>query len=304
MNSSKDSPQDISSLSEEAENAIAAGDAAADVGVESIIARDSEVITRVKTWMRKQGVGLEMSVAGEFRKQLPSGRFMSSVQHSRTYTGFDESSGVSKIRETDVVVRLTKLIMNNLWITTWIIVECKTSKDATWVLHHDSANPSIFSSVPFGGLWQLKHHESVRPENVLGSTESGLLSGNGIGTCYSVSATRDPDARGNQKNDARDAILQVLSAAKGVQESAELTDGYAQLHIFIPVVVTNAPLVNVTLLLNGECTYTETQSGLFLGQLSPNSDKPDGVWLINDSYLEEFVNEILTKIHALDYRMF
>lgn len=263
--------------------------------------QEPAVITRVKHWMDLNGVGLEMKVAGAFRKQLPNGRFMSSVQHSRTYTGFDESSGVQKVRETDVVVKLTKLIMNKLLLTTWLIIECKSSKDSTWILHYDSAQQPIFTQVPFGGLWDLKHHQSIAASNIMGNTQTGMLSGNGISSCYAVSATRDSNARGNQKNDARDAIMQVLSASKGVQEEVELEDGFAQLHIFIPVVVTNAPIVNVTLQLNGECKFSEAKRGLFLGNLSSESREQKGAWVVQSSDLEEFVIEILGKIHSLDY---
>ena len=191
--------------------------------------------------------------------------------------------------------------MNQQLLTTWLIIECKSSKDSTWILHYDSAQSTIFTQVPFGGLWDLKFHSSITPSNVMGSTQAGMLSGNGISSCYAVSATRDSDARGNQKNDARDAIMQVLSASKGVQADAKLEDGLAELHIFIPVVVTNAPIVNVTLQLNGECDFSEAKRGLFLGNPSPESREQKGAWVVHSSDLEEFVIEILGTLHSLDY---
>lgn len=263
---------------------------------------ESPVIQRIRTWMQSFGVGLEMQVAGAFRKKLPHGQFMSSVEHSRTYTGFDASSGIHKIRETDVVVKLTRMVMGDVWITSWIIVECKSSKKAPWVLYYDSAQLPNVPGTPFNNLWQIRQHDDLNLHNILGSDQSSLLSSYGTATCYSTSSARDSGADGNQKNDARDAMLQVWSATKGIMNFAFLTDGFNQFHIFIPVIVTAADLCSITLQLNGETTISEISRGLFLGQMEDVSQDPKGTWIVQANHLEEFVDEIINDLHGLDYR--
>ena len=274
----------------------------APIGAVPPFASESEIVIRVRKWMESHGVGLEMKVAGAFRKKLGFGRFMSSVDHSRNYNGLDHSSGTYKTRETDVVVRLTKSLYGNIWITTWLILECKSSKDSPWVLFYDSAQPSVIRSDPLPYLWDLKHLEDMFSSSILGAGQSPLLAGYGVGTCYSVATAKDTDSKGNQKNDARDSVLQVLSAVKGVGEDAVLSDTHRQLNIFIPIIITSAPISTITLLMDGTYEVGEAGKGLFLGSLDSKPEIPRGVWIVRESELEMFVDEIIEQIQDLDYR--
>jgi len=266
------------------------------------IAGESEIVTRVRSWMEKNGVGLEMKVAGAFRRKLGFGRFMSSIDHSRTYSGFDPSSGTYKSRETDVVVKLTKALYESTWITTWLIIECKSSKDSPWVLYYDSAQPSVIRSDPLSYLWDLKCLEDVFSSSILGVGHSPLLAGYGVATCYSVATAKVTDSKGNQKNDSRDSVLQVLSAVKGIREDALLSDTHRQLHIFIPIIITSAPITTITLLMDGTYEVGEADRGLFLGSLDSKPENPRGVWIVRESDLDHFVDEVIDQIHELNYR--
>ena len=264
----------------------------------------SNTINRVESWVKAHGVGLEMKVAGAFRKKMPPGYPFSSVDHGRAYIGFDPTSDREKVRETDVVVRLTKSTMGNVWITVWLIIECKSSKASPWVLYYDLAQPTGFRYDPFGSLWELKHLDNITPANIGGFSSSSFLSGNGISSCYSLETATDPDARGNQKNDARDAVRQVIGAAKGITEKAALDEHHAQVHVFIPVIITSAPICTITLGMDGEYSVKETKRGLFLGRLDSENATPGGVWIISESDLENFADEAFSAINGLDSRSF
>lgn len=265
---------------------------------------ESGLIDFMKSWIEEHGVALEMKVAGAFRSRTGNGLSFSSVDHGRTYISIDPSSGAQKIREIDVVVKRTKITMGDVWITVWLIIECKSSKAYPWVLYRDSAQFTGHRYDPFGSLWGLKFDENVNPLNIGGFSSSEILAGYGVVSCYSVTTASPTDNRGNQRNSFREAVLQVLSAVKGVTEDALLDDYHKQIHVFIPIVVTSAPMFSITLALDGTYSISETDRALFHGRIDSENAEPNSVWVITESNLDQFADEILTSLEFLEYRSF
>jgi hypothetical protein len=64
----------------------------------------------------KHGVALEMQVARAFRTALGETQFAWDVDLGRNYIDHDPDTGLPKLRETDVVVRATKMTYGDPWV--------------------------------------------------------------------------------------------------------------------------------------------------------------------------------------------
>ena len=261
----------------------------------------------VKSWLKKHGVALEMKVAGAFRKQLSTTGIWSNVDHSRNYVDRNPLTDDATLRESDVVVRMTKRTVNNVWVSLWLIAECKSSSKDAWVLYRGSwdAQPSPLKEFEEG--WEIRKANAVNMTNVEGWTETRLLNSTHLEYCYSATSTNDSTQpkkgqSGNAKNYAREAILQVLSAVKGVAADTPITDDHLTVAIFVPIVITSAPLFVVTLQPNGDYEVKPTTRELLVGRFTAENEFPRAVWIINEADIDNFAIEYKEALTHLIYR--
>jgi hypothetical protein len=232
----------------------------------------------VEAWLKSNGVSLEFKVAARFLQRLHPGR------------------------EVDVVVHATKNKYNSTWFTLWLVMECKSSAKVPWVLYRGSslAQPSPVNSSEEG--WLIKTTEGVLLKNIGGLNGYNLLNSATRNYCYFVSSTNKRDQNDNAKNQGREAVLQVLSAVKGVAQDSPISENHRTIAIFVPVIVTGSPLFTVSLMPDGNIKTEETKRELLVGQFDHDGDKPRAVWIIHEDEVDSFAREYADVLEDLDYR--
>ena len=107
----------------------------------------------------------------------------------------------------------------------------------------------------------------------------------------------------DSKNLAREGYLQVNAATQDIQKHARLTPGVAkELHIFIPVLATTAPIFSLWLDPEGEIKRERTQRELLVAQPSLLSDRQLGTWIVDAAGVEDLINDLISFQNNLDYR--
>ena len=252
----------------------------------------------IDDWIQKNGVGFELKVAGIVKKAEISSGIKIEIFHSRQYKDFDPKLDREVLREIDLVIRTSKLIGRNFWIHSWLIVECKNDSNPM-VLYKNSQSQTPLYFQPIDDIWPSLTQGEVKLENILGSTTSGLLNQKNNVWCYSLNSKILNDS----KNLAREGYLQVNAATQDIQKHARLTPGVAkELHIFIPVLATTAPIFSLWLDPEGEIKRERTQRELLVAQPSLLSDRQLGTWIVDAAGVEDLINDLISFQNNLDYR--
>jgi hypothetical protein len=89
------------------------------------------------------------------------------------------------------------------------------------------------------------------------------------------------------KNEALDAVYQVLSATDGVAQDLARDQLHWTAEIFVPVVVTSAPLFQVTLINDG--TYKVDEMTWALLRTRRTSGVERAIWVLHESNLDSSV---------------
>jgi hypothetical protein len=259
---------------------------------------------QVKAWLDSHGVALEMRVAAAFRRELQSAGIWSNVDHGRIYVADDSESGSTKLREADVVVRATRqTTFSEVWFNLWLVAECKSSTKDPWVLYRGSWRSQPSPLTTFAEGWEIRASDDFNANNVGGWTDERLLNSTHMNYCYSIASTNNPDRNGNSKNHARDAVLQVLSAVKGVAKDTPVQAHHLTAAIFVPVIVTSAPLIVVTLLDDGTYRLDDTSRELLVGRFNSDETSARAIWVVNDQEIDHFAAEYASAVTRLDYRV-
>lgn len=254
----------------------------------------------VSTWVEKNGIGFELKVASLIKTMFKAAGINLNMTHSRQYEDFDEELGRKKLREVDLVAQITKQIAKDFYIHTWLVVECKNHSNP-FVLYRNTEPSTLMSFQPLGDIWNLKNSGEFLLENIHGATTSEFLNSKNNIWCYSLNSKVEEKSR----NIALDGFWQVNSAVKGIMKQAALTPSVPrELHIFVPVLATTAPLINLQLNIEGEITQQLTHRELLVSQPHHDSGKPLATWIVDKEGLESLVNDWIAFNNQLDYRDF
>lgn len=254
---------------------------------------DGEAQAHVERWLKAHGVTLEMKVAGALRGNLDG--FNTTVDHARAYVDTDPITSSQKLREIDVIARTT-VQFGDVYVALWIVVECKSSNKTPWVLYR---NPSL-SRLPLDSIakqvWKTRVSGAADGGRVGGTYRSPLLS-SPAQSCYSIASTQGGN---NERNYAMDAVQQVLSAADGALRDLSVDTYGNVVSVYIPVVVTSAPLFVMTSV-EPDPTIESTEMELLYGRFSPD-DTLKAIWVVHESAINRFASKVEKTVALLDYR--
>lgn len=249
----------------------------------------------VESWLSKNGVLLELKVASLFRKNLPKS-ISSSVSHGRIY--IDQESG-NTLRECDVVVNFTVVMRHEITLTIWLIIECKSSMKSPWVFYR--GDKASRWSERYEERFNSKTSNEFNFQSVIGLPSIQLFDVQNKNFSYSVgTATNENDSK-DKRNLAREAILQVLSATKGVMDDSLLPNDRPAGVIFIPIVVTKAEMFSVSLIEDGELQVTPTDSELVINRFISVNGNVDSSWVIQESKIEDTIKDFCQGLEYIDY---
>lgn len=236
---------------------------------------------RVAEWLESSGAALELRVARDFRQHTWE------VDHARYYISDDEST----LRESDVVavMRATR-IARNRHLSLHFVVECKGGGEP-WVLfeaddvflHNDSDIVETFETVGMRG-W-LPHLQRLHAAPLLHTTDK---------TAYQIADT------GKNNHVAFSAVRQAMAGVEGLKRDVpEPTLKGENLMIFIPVVVTAAPLFKVALASHtGEPEWAAVERMLLISRQKAD-DRFRSTWVLRDSAVSKFASDAKRSAEAL-----
>jgi hypothetical protein len=251
-----------------------------------------EAQAHVERWLRAHGVTLEMKVAGAMRDSLSG--FTATVDHARAYIDADPVTGAQKLREIDVVARVT-VQFGDVYVALWVVAECKSSNKTPWLLYRSPAPTDFPLDSIAKQVWKTK---------ISGTADSGRVGGvfrtvlsAPAQSCYSIASTQGGN---NEKNHAMDAVQQVLSATDGALRDLS-GDMYGNvISVYVPVIVTSAPLFAMVSI-EPDLEIEATDIELLYGRFSPD-ETLRAVWVIHESALSEFARQVARTAAYLDYR--
>jgi hypothetical protein len=119
--------------------------------------------------------------------------------------------------------------------------------------------------------------------------------------CYAASSTNTKDG-GNQRNHARDALLQASSAVLGVAEDVHTEHDHTTAVILMPVVVTAAPLFAVSLADDGTPHAQRTTHEVITARFGGDDEDARQVWVVSSDWLDDLVREFSLLAEHLEYR--
>jgi hypothetical protein len=227
-----------------------------------------------RDFVEKSGFPLEMEVARTFKAMGWT------VEQARQYIDAEEG----KLRDLDVLAfrRGPGLFdQENTWKELRLVFECKRS-ETPWVLfigdeHFTRSKPH------FDTLDVLSFNGGILGE-ARDCSDLPIISHFGDLT-YRVS-----NAAKGKDHFTWDAIRQVNSATIGLQRDFIGPEEYAgkpMVVVVVPVLVTDASLIECRLAEDGTTSYTETTMGLLVTRLRPE-DRLHSVWIVNTAGLAAF----------------
>jgi hypothetical protein len=259
-------------------------------------ANSAQVLDYLKDWIEVDGSALEMRTAAAFRKAFLGSAFQNqfNVEISRTYVNHSDLTHDTKLREIDVLVHSFKCINSKIWLGLWLVVECKTSTHP-WLFYQGEGR--ISDSQNYDEFWFNKGASNFKLENVYGFNDFDLINVRRLPYSYGVSSAN----KGN-RNVPRDAIRQVLSGVTGISDSVNVEPAHVTGDIFIPIVVTNAPMFTANLDSEGEIVLKETKRQLVVNRFNSLKEEYEYVWVVHESITADIADALLRTMQELDYR--
>jgi hypothetical protein len=263
---------------------------------------NSRLTKSISDWIDKNGVGLELKTASQINKKFKTLSWKLNLSHSRQYLDFDPD-GRQKLRETDLVAQISKRINHNFYIHTWLVIECKNYSNP-FVLYKNTEPLNLFSFQPLDDIWQVLNPSDLNLNNIHGSTNSGFLNSPDSHWCYAINSKIDDETKSPKtKNIALEGFWQVNSAVNGVIKQAVISPNIErELHLFVPLLVTSAPLFYIWLDEYDEIKFAETDRELLVSQPHHDSGKPLGTWVCNLEGLSRLLDDWKEFLDQLDYR--
>jgi hypothetical protein len=206
----------------------------------------------------------------------------SRVDHAVPYID-KTADDTDKLREIDVIALITSQAISGDETGIACVVECKSSRDHPWVCFRRSA-------------WASQ----ILPRNIIAKTawmtsgvekgtewRSGPLFAATGSTCYSISTAGERKGA----NSARYPVAQVLSGTSAANTQIVATKDHFS--IFVPVVVTAADMFVLDLAPDGSLPEpVPTNRELLLGRFRLTDDTFRAVWVIHESEIDNFANDV------------
>ena len=239
-----------------------------------------------------------MRVAAVFRRALASTGLRWDVDHGRTYVVRDPSTGAAQRRTIDVVVRATRHTPSRASLSLWLVMQCKSSMTDPWVFFRSSEPRGMPAQAVTDTGWEVRGSDGLDLAHLGGWSSHSLISGN-VPSCYAlVSTTNDYSA----KNKARDAVLQTLSAVRGMAKDVPVNRDPTTAAILVPVVVTAAPMFAVGLSHGGGYAVEPSTRELLVGRFEVDDEETRSTWAVHESGVAELTREFVALATGLDYR--
>jgi hypothetical protein len=231
------------------------------------------VVDAVRDFLESSGYPLEMQVARTFQRE----GFV--VEQGRQYVDVK----TSELRDMDVLATHrgpTHFFPDPGWRELKLIIECKRSK-TPWVLF--VGDERFSRSQP--------HFDSLDIIELAGAKLSDARSADDMPVISYVGnvAYRVSNA-GAKDTTTFDTIRQVNSAVVGLRNdfvTPEQYDGSAAVVVLVPVVVTDAPLVECRLTATGGLDLQVAEMGLLYTRLRAE-ERLQSVWIVNSAALPAF----------------
>lgn len=238
-----------------------------------------DVVAKVTEWLMKTGYPLETRIARSIGHPVSLGRFYR-----------DADTGVW--RETDVVATLMASDCNGQVVVSFVI-EAKNT-DSPWVIH--LGNRQFRKDED---LVQTLHHvaEHAGVGNLTGVWSHPLLTYAGD-TGYRLAAM----SKNADKNEAWDALMQLMSAVRGLQaEAAERHAGGSTpvVELFVPILVTSGPLLTASMNASGEVLVEPVTRHLLVSQLPPDG-QVRAVWIVQKDGIDTMARDIHESLPGLN----
>jgi hypothetical protein len=147
--------------------------------------------SKVERWLVRQGVDLEMRLAGELRRSFAPHQFASGVEHSVKYDDID-AEGKPVLREADVVAQVTKECASGAQLTLVMVAECKSSKKDPWVFYRSSQPWTMPPNLIIQTAWQTTVSPDFSFDDVHDWGSHPLLNATGP-SCYSATSASVED---------------------------------------------------------------------------------------------------------------
>jgi hypothetical protein len=255
---------------------------------------------RVEQWLEKHGVALEMQVARAFRAKLGETQVQWNVDLGRNYIDRDPETGVAKLRATDVVVRATKVRFGDVWLSVRLAIKCKSSKAEPWVFYRATGRTDPWAQTLSETACDTVIDERLVEANIVGWSGSPLVMAT-VRNCYAAASASDPRQDRSKPNHARDAIMQAVSAARGVVKTIPTDQRKPTAALVVPVVVTAAPMFGVELTADGHELIDTTREVVQVRHL-PEDDELRKVWVVHVAEIDALANDLVELANALEYR--
>jgi hypothetical protein len=255
-------------------------------------------------WLTTNGIGLELQVAGAFKRKYSSDRFWTDIQHSYQYLDSSKEDSQLVLRETDVVITKSKRLYNDLLITVRLVIECKHGAGIPIVLYRESTQLPKFNFDPLNYLWECRTTDNIDTKNIAGVTQNGLFGAGLDKTCYSIN-TIFPDGKSNTKSSAQNSIKQLVSGLAGVSEQT-IQDPIAKrsIQILIPILMTKSPIYTLELGDAGNIIKNESTRELLIWRTKPSVEDSQGFWVMHFEALDGLIEDFDKFFNELDYRQF
>lgn len=250
----------------------------------------------VTSWLENNGVLLEMKVASDFRRHLATIP-LKDISHGRIY--LDEEDG-EKLRESDVVVHVDLILNSNISLVLWLIIECKSSLKGKWVFYR--SDHLTHYSEKYNDLFLTRSTDDFNFQRLGGLSSIPIFNLANKPFSYGVvtALTGDNENR-DKRNLARDAILQVLSATKGVSLDSILPQDRKAAAVFLPMVVTKSEMFSARLLDTGEIGVEPTYRELVINRYKSLNGILDAIWVIHESQIEAVIQEFASELRNFFY---
>lgn len=238
---------------------------------------------RVSEWLESSGAALELRTA---QTLLKSTYF---VEHSHHYTVAEGT------REVDVVARYTREAPTHEAVSFQIILvtECKSLSDP-WVLYPRDRHVLSGDST----LFSLYVNRQSKPlgKNIVPSGYPRAPLFKAQPTYYAISDT------GSKKETTYAALNQAWSAVAGMHRATPVDHTQHSITVYVPIVVTTAPLFSVELLEDGQPEIKEIERALIVTRMNSKRGRRP-VWVLNESALDEFAADAKRSLDAIRFKL-
>ena len=253
-------------------------------------------------WLNTHGIGLELQVAGAFKKKYSNDQLFTVIQHSYQYLDTKSEDGEGVLRETDVIITKSKRINHELTVSIRLVIECKYGSGMPLVLYKENSQLPKFNFDPIEEIWTCQKTAGIDTQNLGGVYDNKIFARGLDKTCYSIE-TINLDGKVNSKFSAQNSIKQLASGLAGVQkQTIHDPQTKSSIQILIPILLTKSPIYTLSLGEDGEILKEESLRELLIWRTDPTQDGSKAFWVMHFNALEGFIEEFDQFFQEADFR--